>query len=100
MWKNGDGTPKSHSVGYEDQSEENEMRQGMKKARVGAACANLRALLRPFSNQKDESVSRRNSIIDAYIYNYDHNVSPNNHISHAQLDYRATQRQGGDTCVR
>ena len=56
--------------------------------------AHFRALCRPFWHRDEDQISHKNSVTDAYIWNWDEPVSQHNHIHGAQLDFTRAGPRG------
>ncbi len=56
--------------------------------------SNIYSFLRPFLTKHEENVSQDNCIVDSYIFDWDNNISSNNHIVDAQLDFRPPNLKG------
>lgn len=54
---------------------------------------NLQAILRPFLSLRSDVLSRDNKIVNAYIYDWDNQLSQNNHILNAQLDFHPSCKE-------
>jgi hypothetical protein len=62
--------------------------------KIIAGNKHIQAFIRPFSLTKSSAISPNNKIVDAYIFDWDNNLSENNHLIATHIDLCDEKTEG------